>query len=434
MNIEKLGKPRVVVIGGGFAGLNIAKTINTHKYQVVIFDKNNYHTFQPLLYQVASAGLEPDSIAYPLRKKFRSKKNLHYRMGEVIKVDASKRCLITSLGNLDYDYLVIATGAKTNFFGMKEVEKYSLPMKTLVESLDLRSKIFENVEDALNQDSLDEMKKRLNFVIAGGGATGVELAGALSELKHKILPKDYPDLDLRLMQIHIIEGSDRLLAAMSAKSSEKAEKFLKKLGVNIWTSKRVESYDGDQVVTADGMNFNTKSLIWAAGVIGNPIDGFNEEDFNRNRFVVNENCRLKNYENIYAMGDVASFQIKNQERPLPMLASVAMQQGVYLAKLFNSNFNYKPFKYINKGTMATIGKNKAVVDLGRFKFQGIFAWFVWMFVHVMLLVGYRNRVIVVINWFWNYLSYNNGSRLIIRKTKVDQQEIDVKKDEIANLS
>jgi NADH dehydrogenase len=416
MNIEKLNKPRIVVIGGGFAGLNLVQKINTQKYQVVLIDKNNYHTFQPLLYQVASAGLEPDSIAYPLRKKFRNKKNVHFRIAEVSKINSDLNTISTSLGTLEYDYLVIASGAKTNFFGMKNVEKFSIPMKSLLESLNLRSKILESVELALNKDSVAEITKHLTFVIAGGGATGVELAGALSELKHKILPKDYPDLDIRKMQIHVIEGADRLLAGMGEKSSEKAEKFLAKLGVNVWTSKIVQDYDGDVVQTVDGMEIPTKTLIWAAGVKANPIDGFKEEDFQHNRFITDEFCKLSNYENIYALGDVANFINRKNDRALPMLASVAMQQGKYLGKLFNSSMKYKAFVYRDKGTMATIGRNKAVVEVGKINFQGIFAWFVWMFVHVMLLVGFRNRAIVLINWFWNYISYNNGSRLIIRKT------------------
>ncbi|MCB0478143.1 MAG: NAD(P)/FAD-dependent oxidoreductase [Crocinitomicaceae bacterium] len=428
MNLPRTDKPRIVVIGGGFAGLNLAKSLNTRKYQIVLLDRNNYHTFQPLMYQVASAGLEPDSIAYPLRKKFRNMKSVHFRIADVIRVDSKEKSITTSIGELSYDYLVIATGAKTNFFGMENVEKFSMPMKSLVESLNLRSRILEQFEEALIQEQVSEVNKRLTFVIAGGGATGVELAGALSELKNKILPKDYPDLDIRNMSIHIIEGSDRLLSAMSLKSSHKAEKFLKKLGVNIWTSKRVKDYDGETVLTADGMEIPTKTLIWAAGVEANPIDGFQAEDFNRSRFLIDPHCQLINHANIYAIGDVAALASKDK-KPLPMLASVAMQQGNYLAKYFNKNRKFREFKYIDKGTMATIGRNKAVVDLGRFKFQGTMAWFVWMFVHVMLLVGFRNRMIVLVNWFWNYISYNNGSRLIIRKSRENHLLSELQKDE-----
>ena len=429
MNIEKLGKPRIVVIGGGFAGLNLVKRVNTHKYQVVLIDKNNFHTFQPLLYQVATAGLEPDSIAYPLRKRFRNKKNVHFRVAEVKNVDTQKQVLETSIGSLSYDFLVIATGAITNYFGMENVRKYAIPMKSLVESLDLRSKILEQFEDALNQKSITEVNKRLTFVIAGGGATGVELAGALSELKNKILPKDYPDLDIRKMQIHIIEGADRLLASMSHQSSEKSEKFLKKLGVNVWTNAMVQNYDGEVVTTQDGMEIPTKTLIWAAGVKPNPIQGFDNQDFERGRFIVDGTCKLVHHDKVYALGDVAASQDEKSGRALPMLASVAMQQGSYLAKYFNANLQYKDFQYLDKGTMATIGRNKAVVDLKKFRFQGIFAWFVWMFVHVMLLVGYRNRMIVLTNWFWNYISYNNGSRLIVRKSKANPEVNEKKKDE-----
>lgn len=340
-------------------------------------------------------------------------------MADVYEIDHNSNQLKTSIGSLSYDILVIATGAKTNFFGMTQVEKYAIPMKSLVESLNLRSHILENMEEALNQKEVSEVNKNLTFVIAGGGATGVELAGALSELKNKILPKDYPDLDLRKMQIHIVEGSDRLLAAMSSKSSEKSKRFLKKLGVNVWTSARVQDYDGENVYLMDGTIIPSKTLIWAAGVQANPIGGFNKDDFDRGRFKVDENCKLNNYNNIYALGDVASSIDEKTGRAFPMLASVAMQQGNWMAKYFNSGNKYRAFKYKDKGTMATIGRNRAVVDLGKLKFQGVFAWFVWMFVHVMLLVGFRNRTIVLVNWFWNYISFNNGSRLIVRKTKVN---------------
>jgi len=274
MNVPHRDLPRIVIIGCGFAGLKLVKSINTKHYQVVLFDKNNYHTFQPLMYQVASAGLEPDSIVYPIRKVFKEKENFHFRMADVHKIDGEKKLLHTSVGTLGYDYLVMATGAVSNFFGMKNVEKYSMPMKSLVEALNLRSVILQNFEKALNSSDVQEQDALMSFVIVGGGATGVELAGALAELKRYILPKDYPDLDIRRMQIHVVQGADRLLPGMSEKASADSERFLRKMGVNIWLDIRAQDYDGTTVYT-NKETFQAKTLIWTAGVKGAPTAGLN---------------------------------------------------------------------------------------------------------------------------------------------------------------
>jgi len=420
MNIPDLDLPRVVILGGGFAGLKLARKLKTKHVQVVLFDKNNFHTFQPLLYQVATAGLEPDSIAYPIRKTLKRIKHMHFRMAEVSGVDPATKTVHTSIGSLKYDYLVVATGADTNFFGMTEVKKHAMPMKSLVESLDLRSLVLQNFEDALNEHDLRKQEALMNFVIVGAGPTGVELAGALAELKRHILPKDYPDLDIRKMQIHVVEAAPKVLAAMSDKASSSATRFLKKMGVNIWTGVRVKNYDGVKITTSD-RDFYSHTLIWAAGVAGVPVSGLGKAKIVRgNRVEIDDNCMVVGYDDVFAVGDVAA--IISEERPAghPMLGSVAMQQGAYLAKHIIAKIKgkeSKPFRYKDKGTMATVGRNQAVVDLPGFSFSGLLAWFTWMFVHLMLLVDFRSRLVVLLNWTWSYINFDRGTRLIVRRFK-----------------
>ncbi|UKN00695.1 NAD(P)/FAD-dependent oxidoreductase [Paracrocinitomix mangrovi] len=421
MNIPDIDLPRVVVIGAGFAGLKLARQIDTRFYQLVLIDKNNYHTFQPLLYQVATAGLEPDSIAYPVRKTLRKKKNMYFRLTEVNQVKTQEKIVSTSMGELKYDYLIVATGATNNYFGIDSVEENAMPMKTLTEALNLRSKMLQNFENALNINDLDKRLELMNVVIVGAGPTGVELAGAIAELRNRILPKDFPDLDFRQMEIHLIEAAPRVLAAMSKQSSERAYNYLKKLGVNIYTDMIVESYDNNLVKTKSGKEFKTDTLIWAAGVAADHPDGFGDDLRARgNRLKVNEYLQLTNNEDVYVLGDAAYLETKDFQNGLPMLGAVAMQAGAYLAKQFNRKARKKkihPFKYKDKGSMATVGRNLAVVDLKNSKLGGTFAWLTWMFVHLMLLVGFRNRVIVFINWVWNYIRFNNGLRLIVRPYK-----------------
>ncbi len=418
MNIPDIDLPRIVVIGGGFAGLQIAKHIDVDHYQLVLVDKNNYHTFQPLLYQVASTGLEPDSIAYPLRKTISDRKHSYYRLAEVTYIDRTKSIVETNIGTLKYDILIIATGAENNFFNNEDIETNALPMKSLTDALNLRSKVLGNFEKALNTNDLDRREELMNFVIVGAGPTGVELAGALAELRNKVLPKDYPDLDLRRMKINLIEAAPRVLASMSEKSSEKTHQYLKKLGVYIWTDTFVEGYKDNKVSTNKEVSFNADTLIWAAGVMGTFPEGIHADQLGRGRRIItDEFCKMKSSDNVYVLGDAGIIQSETYPEGLPMLASVAMQQGAYLAKSLNRTAlkkSIKPFVYNDKGTMATIGRNRAVAEIKRFKFQGVMAWFVWMFVHLMLLVGYRNRMVVFINWAWNYIRYNNSLRLIVR--------------------
>lgn len=416
LNIPTIDLPRVVIIGGGFAGLKLAKGIDSRHYQTVLIDRNNYHTFQPLMYQVASSGLEPDSIAYPLRKIFKGKKRFHFRMASVSTVDAEQKVVHTSIGPLHYDKLVVATGADSNFFGMENVQKHSMPMKNLVESLNLRSRILQCFEKALNVTDIHEQEALMNFVIVGGGPTGVELAGALAELKKQILPTDYPDLDIRKMQIHIIEAADRLLANMSETASESTLKFLKEMGVNVWLGVQLKDYDG-KLVTTSKHTFRSHTLVWAAGVKGMPIGGLEASLVRGNRVETNAQHQVKGLTDVYAIGDVSMIKTETIPNGFPMLASVAGQQGSHLAGNFNAQATGKKttdFTYNDRGTMATIGRNLAVVDFPFLSFSGVMAWFTWMFVHLMLLVDFRSRLVVFVNWAWSYINFDKGTRLIVR--------------------
>ena len=419
MNIPKSDLPRIVIIGGGFAGVSIAKKLANKKVQVVLLDKHNYHTFQPLLYQVSSAGLEPDSIAYPLRKIIKNHKNSFYRLAKVERIDSENHEVITDIGTLKYDYLVIATGTKTNYFGNETVKSHSMPMKTVPQALNIRSLILQNFEKAAISNKLNERNALLNFVIVGGGPTGVELAGAIAELKNHILPRDYHDLNAKDMNIHLLEGSSRVLPPMSEHASKKAEEFLEKLGVQVHCNTYVENYDGNVVTTNTKLELFTETLIWAAGVTGNPVKGLNAEVLleRSNRYKVNEYNQIEGYTTIFALGDIALMQTLGYPNGHPQVAQPAIQQGELLGrnilKLINGKA-LKKFVYKDKGSMATIGRNKAVVDLKALKFAGFFAWFVWMFVHLMALVGFRNRVVVFFNWTYNYINFDKAARLIIR--------------------
>lgn len=426
MNIPKTHLPRIVIIGGGFAGISLARELAHKNLQIVLLDKHNYHTFQPLLYQVATGGLEPDSIAYPIRKVIKDLPNFYFRMGKVLEIDTNKNKVIADIGEVKYDYLVLATGSTTNFFGNKNIEAHAMVMKTVPQSLNLRSMILENFEQALLTKDIEERNALMNFVIVGGGPTGVELAGALAEIKKGILPKDYPDLDIRQMQINLVQGSDRLLDAMCKRSSEKAEEFLVKLGVNIWKNLRVTNYDGYLATTNTDVTFETATLVWAAGVMGEKPNGFEGEELigRGNRIRVNTFNQVLGYNNVFAIGDIALMESEEHPNGFPMMVQPAMQQGEHLAQNLTKLINGKemtPFVYKNKGSMATVGRNKAVVDLPKFTFQGIFAWFVWMFIHLFYLIGARNRVVVFVNWVYNYVKFDREARLIIRPYKKNRK-------------
>ncbi|UAM98549.1 NAD(P)/FAD-dependent oxidoreductase [Polaribacter litorisediminis] len=422
MNIPQTSFPRVVIIGGGFAGLAAAKGLEKQELQVVLVDKHNYHTFQPLLYQVATGGLEPDSIAFPLRKLLNDVENFYFRLTEVVKIHPDKNTIETTIGFLEYDELIIASGSTTNFFGNTNIEKFAMEMKSIPQSLNIRSLIIENFEEALLTSNIEERNALMNFIIVGGGPTGVELAGALAEMKKGILPKDYPDLDIRQMQINLIQSSECLLKGMSEEASEKAEDFLISLGVNVWKNLRVLNYDGKLVTTNGIDHFRAETVIWAAGVQGETIAGLEANCIieRAERFKVNEFSQVANYKNIYAIGDVASMASDKYPKGHPMMAQPAIQQGKLLAQNILAKLSNKiqtPFVYNDKGSMATIGRNKAVVDLNKWKFQGVFAWFVWMFVHLFSLIGFRNKSIVFLNWVYNYIRFDRETRLIIRPFK-----------------
>nr|WP_299167993.1 NAD(P)/FAD-dependent oxidoreductase [uncultured Allomuricauda sp.] len=422
MNIPQSSFPRVIVIGGGFGGIALAKKLCKKEVQVVLIDKHNYHTFQPLLYQVSTGGLEPDSIAYPIRKVLQGYPNFYFRLAEVRRINPDKQMLQTNIGEIDYDYLVVATGSETNFFGNKNIETKGMAMKSIPQSLNLRSLILENFEQALLTDDLHERDALMNFVIVGGGPTGVELAGALAEIKKGILPKDYPDLDTRRAQINLIQGSDRILPAMSEIASRKAEGFLENLGVNVWKNIRVMDYDGKHVSTNTDTSFESETLVWAAGVKAACIDGLDAKELlcRGGRLRVNQFHQVEGFKEIFAIGDVAQMETEAFPHGHPMMAQPAMQQGENLGEnlvRIVENKPLKPFVYKDKGSMATVGRNKAVVDLPKFKFQGVFAWFVWMFVHLYFLIGFRNRVVVFINWVYNYIRFDREARLIIRPFK-----------------
>ncbi|MDT0608541.1 NAD(P)/FAD-dependent oxidoreductase [Croceitalea rosinachiae] len=422
MNIPQSSFPRIVIIGGGFGGISLAKKLSQKEYQIVLLDKHNYHTFQPLLYQVSTGGLEPDSIAYPIRKVLQGYTNTYFRLAKVQKIDTEKNIVETNIGELKFDYLVVATGSTTNYFGNQTIAKNSMSMKSIPQSLNLRSLILENFEQALLTDDLHEREALMNFVIVGGGPTGVELAGALAEIKKGILPKDYPDLDTRRAQINLVQGSNRILPAMSEIASKKAEQFLEGLGVNVWKDLRVTDYDGKIATTNNDTVFETATLVWAAGVQAVNIKGLDAKDYlcPGNRLRVNEYNQIDGFEHIFAIGDVAQMESEQYPHGHPMMAQPALQQGDKLGENLIRLSEKKPmlpFKYHDKGSMATVGRNKAVADLPKFKSQGVFAWFIWMFVHLYFLIGFRNRVVVFINWVYNYIKFDREARLIIRPFK-----------------
>ncbi len=428
MSIPETQLPRVVIIGGGFAGIEIIKKLAGKPVQTVLFDRHNYHTFQPLLYQVATAGLEPDSIAGPLRKLFKETPNFHFRYGLVTEIYPERNAIATSIGELRYDYLIIANGTKTNYFGNQKLAQLVFPIKQLHQALDLRSQLLQNLERALLVKNIDEQQSLMDIVIVGGGPTGVEVAGALGELKLHVLPKDYPELDFRQMDIHLIESGERLLGTMSEKSSKKAYKYLtERFQVHVWLNTRLEDYDGKEVTLSNGRKILSRTVVWAAGVTGNLIDGLPKEVITRgNRIIVNEFNQVKGFANIFAVGDISAIITEETPNGHPQLAPVAMQQGRLLGDNLLRMLDkkpMKPFKYFDKGSMATVGRNRAVVEMPGFQFQGLFAWFVWLFVHLLYIIGFRSKLVVLMNWMWNYFTYDRATRLIVRPFVKEKMEV-----------
>ena len=421
-NIPKTDQKRVVIVGAGFGGLALARQLSKREdLQIVLIDKNNYHQFQPLFYQVATAGLEPSSISFPLRKIFQSKKNVHIRVTQVTRILPEANSIETSLGAIEYDYLVLSMGADTNFFGMKNIMDYAMPMKSVSEALAIRNRMLQNFEDALSAESLEEKLGLMNVVIVGGGPTGVEISGTLAEMKRHILPKDYPELNFDSMQIYIFESSAEVLEVMSDEASAKARKYLEELGVNLRLGIRITDFDGKYAYTNTGDRLRTNNLIWAAGVKANTLDGIPAQAMGRGgRLKVNRFNQIEGFANIFSVGDGALMIEEKYPNGHPQLAQAALQQGEFLAKnlvRMMSGQEPKPFVYKDLGSMATIGRNLAVVDLPFWKFQGFFAWLTWMFVHLFSIVGVKNRLLIFINWFWNYITYDQSLRLIIKPKK-----------------
>ncbi len=417
-NLPETGQKRIVIIGAGFGGLALAQKLCKYDVQVVLIDKNNFHQFQPLFYQVAMAGLEPSSISFPLRKIFQHQKNIHIRITTVNAVDTSIKQLSTDIGVVNYDYLVLAMGSDTNYFGMENIMHHAMPMKSISEAIYLRNRVLQNFEEALSEPSEEERRGLMTMVVVGGGPTGVEVSGTLAEMRKVILPKDYPELDFKNMEIYLFQSSNCVLPGMSEQASEKGADYLNALGVTLRLGERVTDFDGKYVYTNKGDKIRTNNVVWAAGIKSNSIEGINSESFARNgRLKVNEINQVAGYEDIFAIGDIAEMVSEDYPRGHPQVAQPAIQQGRLLAKnLFQliKGEETTPFEYKDLGSMATVGRNLAVVDLPFWRFQGLFAWLVWMFVHLMAILGMKNKLFVFTNWVWNYVTYDQSLRLIIK--------------------
>jgi NADH dehydrogenase len=415
---------KLVIIGGGFGGLRLARKLtNQPGFDITLIDRFNYHQFQPLFYQVATAGLDASNISFPLRKVFHKSNNVKIRLAEVKQINSTDKKVVTDIGDFDYDALVIATGADTNFFGNAGLAKHAFPMKSTVEALQLRNRLLHNFEDALMATNEKELKKIMTIVVAGGGPTGVELSGAIADMKRYQLPKDYPELDFNQMKIYLLEGSAKTLGVMSEKSSQQSQQYLEKLGVTVLTNTLLKDFDGEKVILQNGETIDTRMVIWAAGVKGNVPEGINKELIARgNRIKTDRYCRVPGYENIYAIGDVAYMEEEAFPNGHPQVAPVAMQQADLVAKNLRIAINgtgnaaLQNFTYKDSGSMATVGRNLAVVDMPKPKlhFGGFPAWMIWMGLHLMLILGVKNRFFVFCNWLYNYFTYDQNLRLIFK--------------------
>ena len=441
INIQRNQKKRVVIVGGGLGGLRLAEDLYGSGMQVVLIDKNNFHQFPPLIYQIASAGIDPSSISFPFRQIFRKRKDFYFRMAEARMVDTEKKILQTSIGKIDYDYLVLAAGATTNFFGNKNIEEWAIPMKTVPEAMGLRNALLSNFERALTCATEEERQELLNVVIVGGGATGVEIAGALAEMRRYVIPYDYPDMDSSLMHIYLIEAGDRLLAGLSQESSQKAYEFLKSMGVDIQFGKMVTDYRDHKVIMKDGTEIPTRTFLWVSGIRANAMPGIDESHLGRGfRFKVDEYNRIPGVEDVYAIGDQCQ-QTSDAAYPNghPQVAQVAIQQAKNLAKNLKKIANgadssqLTAFHYNNLGSMATIGRNKAVVEIGKFRSQGFFAWVLWLVVHLRSILGVKNKMMVLLNWLWKYVSSNDSIRMITYATKPREVEERMKREQTTHL-
>ncbi|MEI7662168.1 MAG: NAD(P)/FAD-dependent oxidoreductase [Bacteroidota bacterium] len=418
VNIPPSDKKRVVIAGCGFAGLKLARSLKNSGYQVIIIDKYNYHQFQPLFYQVATAGLEPSSISFPLRKIFHHFRDFYIRIAEIQRIDPDTSQLWTTSGIIRYDLLVLANGAGNYFIGLKNLEKLSMPMKSVSEALSLRNALLKNFEDALAVGSDIERERFMNLVIVGSGPSGVEISGALADMRKYVLPKDYFELDPSKINIHLIEAGGKVLPSMSERSSAKAKEFLEKLGVKVHLNTQVKDYNGKEVFMADGSAIKSNLVIWTAGIRGVRIPGLADKCYlSNNRVLVDPYNKVIGYDKIYAIGDLSAMISGDFPRGHPQVAPVALQQAANLGSNLKKrlrNEQQDSFRYRDQGTMATVGRNLAVVDLPYVHFHGTFAWFVWMFVHLMSILTIKNRILVFYNWFWNYFTYDQSLRLILK--------------------
>jgi NADH dehydrogenase len=416
-------REKIVIIGGGFAGLQLAKNLNRKQKKVILIDKVNHHMFQPLFYQVACGRIEPSNISFPFRKIFQRSRNIQYRMTEVQKIIPEHNKIMTVDGEFNYDKLVIATGCKTNFFGNKKMEQLTFGMKNTQEAIAIRNHVLLTFEKLIIEKKRSD-DGTWNIVIVGSGPTGVELAGAFSEMKKDILPRDYPRMNFDDLNIILVSSTDTPLSVMSEESQVTSEKYLKELGVNFMSGERVVDYDGDKVFLESGKEIPTNNVIWAAGVTGNIIEGLNPEIMVKNRYKTDYYNRVKGYKNIFAIGDVAYMETPKYLQGHPQVANVAINQGKNLGKNFlKKTENYwTEYEYKDQGSMATIGKHRAVVDLPKFKFQGFFAWYFWMFLHLMLILSVRNKLAIFFNWMWSYINKDSSLRLIIIPNKKNNTE------------
>lgn len=436
--IEDLGKPRIVVIGGGFGGIEVVKRLLGSKAQVVLFDKYNHHTFQPLLYQVATSALQTNSIVYPFRKKFHNHEDFYFRLAEVTRIIPGENQIETSIGTVKYDYLVIATGSTANYFGQKSFEEHTLPLKTIEDAIVLRNRLIKHFELALLEEDPVNMNSYIDYVIVGGGPTGVEVAGALAELKKHVFPYDYRELDMKEMDIHLVEATPRLLSGMSERSSEKALKYLQKLGVKVHLNCQLTSYDGFTAQFNAIDDIISRSVIWAAGVKGLSIPGLSPEAHAPGgRLLVNEYNQVEGHDRIFSIGDLACHASEKYPRGYPMMAPPAIAQGKLLAANLKRIINGqkpRPFVYRNKGSMATIGRNLAVAEIGSLRLHGSLAWFVWIFVHLMSLVSFRNRLTVFFTWMFSYFSYDKSNRFIIGKNYGPSKVLETQPEQSPTIS
>lgn len=426
-NIPDRGnKKRIVIVGGGFGGLKIARKLKRQPFQVVLLDKNNYHLFQPLLYQVATAGIEPSAISFPFRKIFKGYPDFHIRICEVNEVLPEEKRIQTSIGTLDYDYLIIATGCYTNYFGNNNVAHSTMSLKTTAEALHNRNQVLASFEKALNISDPERRKQLMTFSIVGGGATGIELAGALAEMRKFILPHDYPDLDLSLMRIILIDGASRLLSAFSPESSEEVRKYLVDLGVEIYLGEQVKSYENGVLELSSGTSLASDNVYWVAGVKANSLPGLPAGSYGPgNRLKVNVYNQVNSFKDIFAIGDTALMISEKYPKGHPQVVQPAIQQAMNLLKNLKNMEQCRPlvpFEYNDKGSMATIGRNKAVVELPRIRFGGFPAWAVWLFIHLMSIVGVKNRLFIFIDWMWSYFTYDPSLRLIIKPHPLTEDE------------